>query len=89
MPILQGRGNWRDIEFIRNGYPRYRQGIGSLGLSVLAAVLPYLILRFTQGNAIVAALSLIVLVQTLDEVQNRVQAYRAMESYEGLLSRPK
>jgi len=58
---------------------------GSLGLAFLAAGLPYLILRLTGQNVIMTVLSLIVVVKTVTDLRDQIQAYRPSESYEGLI----
>jgi preprotein translocase subunit SecY len=56
--------------------------LGAVGLAVLAAGLPYLVLRLTEQNVIVPLLALVVVVETVDNLQNSVQAFRVTASYE-------
>jgi preprotein translocase subunit SecY len=58
---------------------------GGLGLALLAAGLPYAILRLTQQNLIVTILSLIVVVTSVQGLRDQVCAYHYAESYEGFL----
>jgi preprotein translocase subunit SecY len=59
----------------------------ALGLALLGAGIPYAILVFTEQNILLVVLSLIMLVQTLDDARRRIEAHWTMESYEGLLKR--
>ena len=61
----------------------------ALGLELLGTAAPYLTLVLTGQNVLVAVLSLILLVQTLDDVHRRIEAHVLMESYEGFLKRPR
>ena len=61
--------------------------IGSLAMALLAAGLPYLIFRLAQQDVLVAVLSLIVLVKTVDRVWDEYKAYGMPESYDGLLKK--
>lgn len=58
---------------------------GGLGLALLAAGLPYAILRLTHQNLIVTILSLIVVVTSVQGLRDQVCAYRYAGSYDGLL----
>ena len=58
------------------------------GLVLLGAGVPYAILVLAQQNVLLLVLSLILLVQTLADMRRRIEAHRAMESYEGFLKRP-
>jgi preprotein translocase subunit SecY len=61
--------------------------LGSLGMVLLAAGLPYLIFRITQKEVLVGVLSLIVLVKTVDRVWDAYKAFGIAESYDGLLKK--
>ncbi len=56
---------------------------GGLALAVLAAGVPYAILRVTHLNLTVTILSLFVLVTTVQSARSRVCSYRYLETYEG------
>lgn len=56
-----------------------------LGLALLAAGLPYAILQLTQQNVLVAVLSVIVFVQTLEGLRDEVRAYALVGEYKGFL----
>ena len=58
---------------------------GGLGLALLAAGLPYAILRLTQQNVLVTVLSVFVFVQTLDRLRDEIQAHGLAGKYDGLL----
>jgi len=58
---------------------------GGVGLALLAAGLPYAILRLTHQNLMVTVLSLIIVVTTVQGLRSQVCAYHYAESYEGFL----
>jgi hypothetical protein len=58
---------------------------GALGLALLAAGFPYVIMRITRQNVVVPLLALVVVVETADSLQKSVQTYRVKESYSGFL----
>jgi preprotein translocase subunit SecY len=62
---------------------------GGLGLALLAAGVPYLVLRLTQHNILIMVLTVIIIVKTLVPVRARFEAYGRTESYGDFLKRPR
>jgi preprotein translocase subunit SecY len=61
---------------------------GGVALAFLAAGVPYIVLRLTHQNVMVTVLSLLVVVLTIEGLQDEFVANKLMESYEGFLSSP-
>src|SRR5262249_14847994 len=61
---------------------------GGLALALLAAGIPYAVLRLTGQNVMVTMLSLIVVVITAQSLRDEVKVYHLSESYRGLLDHP-
>ncbi len=58
---------------------------GGLGLALLAAGIPYAVLRLTHQNLMITILSLIIIVITVQALRDQACAYHLAQSYEGFL----